>query len=86
VDTEFRQYAFKWYQGMTHGNTVVAHFGDVDRKCTFCKITLEREMAQRLGRDITIAERARIAVPDEDRPLPNSSQLYTGSVSEVLEN
>ncbi len=68
VDTEFRQYAFKWYQGMIHGNTVVAHFGDVDRKCTFCKLTLEREMVRQLGRDFTVAERAGIVVPDEDRP------------------
>jgi hypothetical protein len=68
VDTEFRQYAFKWYQGMIHGNTVVAHFGDVDRKCTFCKVTLERDMVRQIGRDITGAERAGIIVPDEDRP------------------
>jgi hypothetical protein len=68
VDTEFRQYAFRWYQGMIHGNTVIAHFGDVDRKCTFCKIRLERELAQRLGRDVTIAEREGMIVPDEDRP------------------
>jgi hypothetical protein len=35
VDTEFRQFAFRWYQGMINGNTVISHFGDVDRKCTF---------------------------------------------------
>jgi hypothetical protein len=68
VDTEFRQYAFRWYQGMVHGNTVISHFGDVDRKCTFCKIRLEIEMARRLGRDITEAEREGLLVPDEDRP------------------
>jgi hypothetical protein len=68
VDTEFRQYAFRWYQGMVHGNTVVAHFGDVDRKCTFCKITLERDMVRQIGRELTEAEKNGLAVPDEDRP------------------
>jgi hypothetical protein len=68
VDTDFRQYAFRWYQGMIHGNTVIAHFGDVDRKCTFCKIRLEGDMTRRLGRDITAAEREGLIVPDEDRP------------------
>jgi hypothetical protein len=46
----------------------IAQRGDVDRKCTFCKIRLEREMAQRLGRDVTVAEREGLIVPDEDRP------------------
>ena len=68
VDTEFRQYAFRWYQGMVHGNTVVAHFGDVDRKCTFCNITLERDMVRQIGRELTEAEKNGLVVPDEDRP------------------
>ena len=53
---------------MIHGNTVIAHFGDVDRKCTFCKITLERDMVRQVGRELTEAEKNGLAVPDEDRP------------------
>jgi hypothetical protein len=68
VDTDFRQFAFKWYQGMIHGNTVISHFGDVDRKCTFCKLTVENEMRDRLGRELTEMEKVGIAAPDEDRP------------------
>jgi hypothetical protein len=68
VDTEFRQYAFRWYQGMVHGNTVISHFGDVDRKCTFCKIKAEADMKARLGRELTQAERDGLVVPDESRP------------------
>jgi hypothetical protein len=66
VDTEFRQFAFRWYQGMIHGNTVISHFGDVDRKCTFCKITLENNTRTQLGRELTDAEREGLLVPDED--------------------
>jgi len=68
VDTEFRQYVFKWYQGMVHGNTVISHFGDVDRKCTFCKIKAEDEMREGTGRELTQAERDGLVVPDENRP------------------
>jgi hypothetical protein len=68
VDTEFRQYVFKWYQGMVHGNTVISHFGDVDRKCTFCKIKAEDEMREGMGRELTQAERDGLVVPDENRP------------------
>jgi hypothetical protein len=68
VDTEFRQFAFRWNQGMIHGNTVISHFGDVDRKCTFCKILAERALAENLGRELTPAERDGINVVDEDRP------------------
>ncbi len=28
VDTEFRQFAFRWFQGMIIGNAVISHFGD----------------------------------------------------------
>jgi hypothetical protein len=55
VDTEFRQFTFKWNQGMVHGNTVISHFGDVDRKCTFCKMDSDEANG---GRDI----------PEENRP------------------
>jgi hypothetical protein len=68
ADTDFRQFAFRWYQGMIHGNTVISHFGDVDRKCTFCKITLEQQKEAELGRVLTGEERERLIVPDEDRP------------------
>ncbi len=51
VDTDLRQFAFRWYQGMIHGNTVISHFGDVDRKCTFCKITIENHRRTELGRE-----------------------------------
>jgi hypothetical protein len=68
VDTDFRQFAFRWHQGMIHGNTVISHFGDVDRKCTFCKITLEQQKREELGRDLTLNEREGLDVPDEDRP------------------
>jgi hypothetical protein len=68
VDTDFRQFAFRWYQGMIHGNTVISHFGDVDRKCTFCKITVESSTRANIGRDLTDAERDGLVIPDEDRP------------------
>jgi hypothetical protein len=68
VDTDFRQFTFKWNQGMIHGNTVIAHFGDVDRKCTFCKLRTEIQMREELGRELTIAEKEGIAAVDEDRP------------------
>jgi hypothetical protein len=68
VDTDFRQFTFKWNQGMIHGNTVIAHFGDVDRKCTFCKLRTEIQMREELGRELTLAEKEGIAAADEDRP------------------
>jgi hypothetical protein len=68
VDTEFRQYAFRWYQGMVHGNTVISHFGDVDRKCTFCKIVEIRRQSTLLGRELTQPEIDGLMVVDEDRP------------------
>jgi hypothetical protein len=68
VDTDFRQFAFRWYQGMVHGNTVISHFGDVDRKCTFCKIKAISSRTRELGRELTQAEIDGIDVRDEDRP------------------
>jgi hypothetical protein len=68
VDTEFRQFAFRWYQGMVHGNTVISHFGDVDRKCTFCKIVEIRRQSTLLGRELTQLEIDGLMVVDEDRP------------------
>jgi hypothetical protein len=57
-------------QGLVHGNTVISHFGNVDRKCTFCKIIKVGEAKTRLGRELTPAEYDNeiITVPDEDRP------------------
>jgi hypothetical protein len=68
IDTEMRQFIFKWNQGMIHGNTVISHFGDVDRKCTFCKIERVMELKNTLGREPTDMEVAGLQVPDENRP------------------
>ena len=68
ADAELRQFMFRWNQGMVHGNTVISHFGDVDRKCTFCKCKAISVMKNVLGRDPTQAEREGIIVMDEDRP------------------
>jgi hypothetical protein len=68
VDTDFRQFAFRWYQGMIHGNTVISHFGDVDRKCTFCKIKEIGLLSNTLGRDPSQEEINNLQVVDEDRP------------------
>jgi hypothetical protein len=68
TDTDFRQFAFQWYQGMIHGNTVISHFGDVDRKCSFCKITHMEELRETLGREPVQAEIDTLNIPDEDRP------------------
>jgi hypothetical protein len=69
VDAEFRQYMFRWNQGMVHGNTVISHFGDnIDRKCTFCKITEKNRLMGTLGREPTINELNALAIPDENRP------------------
>ena len=55
---------------MIHGNTVISHFGDVDRKCTFCKIKKIEELVISLGRDPDPDERALafLTIPDENRP------------------
>jgi hypothetical protein len=68
IDTDMRQFIFKWNQGMVHGNTVISHFGDVDRKCTFCKLKQGNELKIALGRDPTDAEIEGLQVPDENRP------------------
>jgi hypothetical protein len=53
----FRQFLFKINQGLVHGNTVVSHFAEVDRRCTFCSIKLKIALRQRLNRDPTDAEK-----------------------------
>jgi hypothetical protein len=67
LNADLRQFIFKWNQGMVHGNTVISHFGEVDRKCTFCKIPKIRELENRLGREATNEEKAGLVVVDEDR-------------------
>jgi hypothetical protein len=53
---------------MIQGNTVISHFGEVDRKCTFCKIKMQADLARELGRDPTIDEINHIQAPDGNRP------------------
>ena len=67
VDTEFRQYMFRWNQGMIHGNTVISHFGEVDRKCTLCKIVKREEREREVGRELTVIEEANLDAVDENR-------------------
>jgi len=57
-------------QGMVHGNTVVSHFGNVDRKCTFCKILKVKDLSRVLGREPDPVEIlvAIESVADESRP------------------
>jgi hypothetical protein len=62
VDTEFRQFAFRWYQGMIHANTVISHFRDVDRKCSFCKISIENDRRTALGRDLSEEKREGLVI------------------------
>ena len=68
-DLEFRQFAFKMTQGLIHGNTVLSHFADVDRKCSFCKIEKNIFLKEELGRDPTANEweQALALLPDENR-------------------
>jgi hypothetical protein len=69
VDAEFRQYMFRWNQGMVHGNTVISHFGEnVDRKCTFCKKVEKDRINNELGREPTAAEINALNIMDENRP------------------
>jgi hypothetical protein len=70
LDIGFREFLFKMAQGMVHGNTVISHFGNVDRKCTFCKIIKIKELSRILGRDPDPVEiLASIEnVADESRP------------------
>jgi hypothetical protein len=52
LELGFREFLFKMSKGMmVHGNTVISHFGNVDRKYTFCKITRVKELRRELGRD-----------------------------------
>jgi hypothetical protein len=53
---------------MVQGNTVISHFEEVDRKCTFCKIKMQVDLARELGRDLTVNEINDIQAPDENRP------------------
>ncbi len=46
LELGFREFLFRMSQGMLHGNTVISHFGNVDRKCTFCKINRIRELTR----------------------------------------
>jgi hypothetical protein len=70
LDLGFREFLFKMAQGMVHGNTVISHFGNVDRKCTFCKIIKGKELKLTLGREPDPEEilAANDSVPDESRP------------------
>jgi hypothetical protein len=60
LDLGFREFLFKSAQGLIHGNTVISHFGNVDRKCTFCKVSridmekrlLRRELTQQEQEDL----------------------------------
>jgi hypothetical protein len=56
LNLNFREFLFKMSQGLIHGNTVVSHFGNVDRKCTFCKIKKFAELKRELGREPSEAE------------------------------
>jgi hypothetical protein len=67
MDTELRQFIFRWHQGMIHGNTVISHFGEVDRKCSFCKIVARNELVQVLGRDLNQQEEEGLNAGDENR-------------------
>ncbi len=66
-DTEFRQFTFKWNQGMTHGNTVISHFSEVDRRCAFCREKRIEERRRELGRVLTQNEIDTLQVEDENR-------------------
>jgi hypothetical protein len=69
VDTDFRQYMFRWNQGMVHGNTVISHFGNVDRKCTLCKVHIRMEQERLLGRELNDIEMGNISqnISDKNR-------------------
>jgi len=67
LSSEVRQFIFRWNQGMVHGNTVISHFGDVDRKCTFCKLVEGNRLKAELGRDLTEIELSQLNVVDETR-------------------
>jgi len=52
---------------MIHGNTVISHFGEVDQKCSFCKIVARNEIVQVLGWELNQQEEEGLVVCDEDR-------------------
>jgi hypothetical protein len=69
LDLNFREFLFKMSQGMVHGNTVISHFGNVDRKCSFCKIQKLLEIKRELGREPLPNEwdAALLTISDENR-------------------
>jgi hypothetical protein len=68
LDPDFRQFIFRWNQGMIHGNTVISHFGEnVDRRCTFCKAVSVNRRQIELGREMTAQEIFALQIPDENR-------------------
>jgi hypothetical protein len=89
LDLGFREFLFKSAQGLIHGNTVISHFGNVDRKCTFCKLTGINTEKRLLRRDLTQLEEENVirGVNDETRPhifweCPVTSDV----ISHVLRN
>jgi hypothetical protein len=89
LDLGFREFLFKSAQGLIHGNTVISHFGNVDRKCTFCKLTGIITEKRLLRRDLTQLEEENVirGVNDETRPhifweCPVTSDV----ISHVLRN
>jgi hypothetical protein len=69
LDPDFRQFMFRWNQGMVYGNTVISHFGEnVDKKCTFCKVVGINQRQNELGREPTEQEILEMQIPEENRP------------------
>jgi hypothetical protein len=88
LDLNFREYLFKMAQGLVHGNTVISHFGNVDRKCTFCKVLKIEEIKNNLGRDPTLDEQnaAIQTVADGDRPhIFWSCPTVSNTIAHVLQ-
>jgi len=84
VNPEFRQFMFKWNQGMVHGNTVISHFGEnVDRSCTFCKIKVKERLERELNREPLEIEVQAENIPDENRP-----HIFweCGTVKDIINN
>jgi hypothetical protein len=70
LDLGFREFLFKSTQGLIHGNTVISHFGNVDRKCTFCKVSRIETEKLLLRREPTQHELEDLlrGINDESRP------------------
>jgi hypothetical protein len=70
LDLGFREFLFKSAQGLIHGNTVISHFGNVDRKCTFCKVSRIDMEKRLLRRELTQQEQEDLlrGINDETRP------------------